>query len=170
MSAFYPFRGVAQSGHCLLFLPFFLYDGFPKGWCLAAKKIILAGQKIQFIQQLFWRICIISGQHQKRSPLFVTRVRQNDFSNSGNGLRLGGWWIAGTVIVSEEKQMELASCLSDNVWLHWSLSDPDRQREREAELQPFLLRHSPDLYHESTLLINGDNDNKDMTTKITTTI
>ena len=22
-------RGVAQSGHCLLFLPFFLYDGFP---------------------------------------------------------------------------------------------------------------------------------------------
>ena len=22
--------GVAQSGHCLLFLPFFLYDGFPK--------------------------------------------------------------------------------------------------------------------------------------------
>ena len=32
MSAFYPFRGaggVAQSGHCLLFLPSFLYDGFP---------------------------------------------------------------------------------------------------------------------------------------------
>ena len=23
-------EGVAQSGHCLLFLPFFLYDGFPK--------------------------------------------------------------------------------------------------------------------------------------------
>ena len=32
MSAFYPFRGGgdAQSEHCLLFLPFFLYDGFPK--------------------------------------------------------------------------------------------------------------------------------------------
>ena len=30
MSAFYPFRGGVQSGHCPLFLLFFLYDGFPK--------------------------------------------------------------------------------------------------------------------------------------------
>ena len=31
MSDIYPFRGeVPQSRHCLLFLPFFLYEGFPK--------------------------------------------------------------------------------------------------------------------------------------------
>ena len=35
--------GVAQSGHCLLFLPFFLYDGFPK-----ERKIIILNAQNTF--------------------------------------------------------------------------------------------------------------------------
>ena len=46
------------------------------------------------------------------------RVRQStvDFPNSANGHRLGGWWIAPTVIVSEEKQMERARVASQTMF------------------------------------------------------
>ena len=60
MSGLYPFRGgVAQSGHCLLFLPFFLYDGFPN--C-----------RLPITQEYMCCRCILASQNAQEENMSVS--------------------------------------------------------------------------------------------------